>query len=76
MPFARALARVYMCVKWSNSSRARRARVCTCERGGSFSRVHPHVCADVFDASTPYTYGVATTSRLLKTIGLFCKRAL
>jgi len=35
-----------------------------------------HAIHIVYDSYTSYTYGLATISRLLKFIGLFCKRAL
>jgi len=35
-----------------------------------------HVTTDIWESIPVYSYGVATISRLLKIIGLFCKRAL
>ena len=39
-------------------------------------QVFAQACACVFQCACVCVYGVATTSRLLKIIGLFCKRAL
>ena len=35
-----------------------------------------YVCIHIINAPYTYDYGVATISRMLKNIGLFCKRAL
>jgi len=47
-------------------------RACVCVR----ARVHVCVCVCVCDQVVIISYGVATISRLLQMIGLFCKRAL
>ena len=63
------LAPTSLCVRESNRERACVCRVCMCVcvyRNGVLES----------DVVVENHYGVATTSRLLKMTGLFCKRAL
>ena len=46
------------------------------KRSLSLLHTYTHDLSHTYTHTVPAPYGVATISRLLKTIGLFCKRAL
>jgi len=63
----RAMTRCYICVTWPTH---------ISDTNHSYLHHDFFLCATTKHTSQVFTYGVASISRLLKIIGLFCKRAL